>query len=291
MLRVRRALLYMPGNDMKKIEKAATLGADCACLDLEDGVALNRKEDARATIARALRTLAFGNTERLARINPFGSGLESDDLAAIMPGKPDGIVIPKVQDAAQIKWVSQWIAAYERSQGWQVGGIYLLAMIESARAIVNLPHIAGADARLQALLFGADDFAADVGAVRTRAGNEVFYARSAIVTAAAAFGLQALDQVFIDFQDAAGLARETQEAKELGYSGKQVIHPNQVAPVQNIFAPTEAEIIWARRVIQAADANQKAGAGAFALDGKMIDGPTIKSAERVMARARAAGRG
>lgn len=289
-MRARRALLFMPGNDLKKIEKATTLGVDCACPDLEDGVALNKKEEARETIARALRALNFGNTERLARINAFGSGFEADDLAAVLPARPDGIVIPKVHDAEQIKWVSNWITAFERSQSWEVGKICLLAMIESARGVLNVREIASADKRVDALVFGADDLAADIGAVRTREGKEVFYARSAVVTTAAAFGLQAIDMVYINYQDREGLTRETREAFELGYSGKQIIHPNQIDAVQTIFAPTAAEIAFAKRVMDAYAENNRAGRGAFALDGKMIDGPTIKSAQRVLARARAAGK-
>jgi citrate lyase beta subunit len=231
-MRARRALLYMPGDEMHKIHKATTLGVDCICMDMEDGVAINRKEVARQTIVEALRTLEFGSSERLVRINPVGSGLETEDLLAALEGHPDGIVIPKIDSHEQIHWASQSIARVEKENGWTPGGISLIALVETALAIINLAQIAGADRRLQALIFGSEDLAGDIGAVRTREGWEVFYARSAVVTCAAAFNLQAIDQVYIDFQDTEGLMRECQFGVHLGYSGKQIIHPNQVIPVQ-----------------------------------------------------------
>jgi citrate lyase beta subunit len=143
---------------------------------------------------------------------------------------------------------------------------------------------------LQALIFGAEDLAGDIGATRTPEGWEVFYARSAVVTLAAAFDLQAIDMVYVDFQDIEGLQRESIQGARMGFSGKQVIHPNQVAPVQEAFTPDAAAIAQALRVLQAFERYQEDGYGAFALDGKMVDAPVVKAAERVLARARAAGR-
>jgi len=290
MLRSRRALLYVPGDDLHKVEKAAVLGADCVCLDIEDGVAINRKADARVTIAGVLSRLDFGRSERLVRINPVGSGLENDDLAAILPAHPDGIVIPKVQNAGHVQWVSKQIAEAENLYGWEAGGIILLALIESARGVVNLKEIAEADPRLQALIFGAEDLAGDIGAVRTRPGWEIFYARSAVVTHAAAFGLQAIDMVWMDLHDVDGLREESHQGAQMAYSGKQIIHPNQVEPVHTAFAPSDEAIAQARRVVEAAAQQQDAGKGAFALDGKMVDMPVVKAAEWVLTRARAAGK-
>ena len=289
-MRARRALLYMPGDDMNKIRKGATLGVDCVCMDMEDGVAANRKVEARMMIAAALRELDFGLTERLARINPVGSGLENEDLNAVLPARPDGIVIPKVEAGEQIRRVSARIAEEERSRGWPSDGICLLAIVETARGIVNLPHIAGADPRLQGLIFGAEDLAGDIGATRTSDGWEVFYARSAIVINAAAHDLQAIDMVFVDFRDIEGLRRESLQGAQMGFSGKQVIHPNQVNPVQEAFTPSDEAIAHAVRVMNAFESHQKAGYGAFALDGKMVDAPVVKAAERVLARGRAAGK-
>ncbi len=289
-MRARRALLYMPGTDWRKIEKAAALDVDSACLDLEDGVALNRKEEARSTVAKALRTLDFVRTEKLVRINPVGSGLEADDLAAVVPAHPQGIVIPKVSSAEQIRWVSERLQELEDLSGIEAGSIYLIVIVESALAIVNLREIASADSRLQALIFGAEDLAGDIGAIRTPEAWEVFYARSAVVTHAAAFGLQAIDMVSVDYKNLDALRREARQGAEIGYSGKQVIHPDQVAPVQAAFTPSEEEIATARRIVEAHAEHQRAGKGAFALDGKMVDMPVVRAAERVLERAGVAGR-
>ena len=289
-MHARRALLYVPGSDLRKIEKAAALNADSVCVDLEDGVAANRKVEARGTLAQALGSLDFGRAERLARINAVGSGLEADDLAAVLSAHPDGVVIPKVGDADQVRWVSDQIAAFEHAQGWPARSIVLIAMIESARGVLNLAKIAGADPRLQALIFGAEDFAADVGAIRTREGTEVLYSRSSMVAAAAAFELQAIDLLYLDFHDMEGLRAEALRGAQLGFAGMQVIHPNQIEPVQQAFTPDDAAIAQALRVIEANSAHQASGSGAFALDGKMVDMPIVRAAERVLARARAAGK-
>ncbi len=289
-MRARRALLYVPGSDTRKMTKAAGLGADSVCLDLEDGVAPNQKVPARSLVAKALRSLDFGKSEKLARINAIGSGFEADDLDAIVPARPDGIVIPKVNDADQVRGVSEQIKNLEAANGIPEGAIALIGMIENARGVLNLAQIASADARLQALIFGAEDYAADVGAIRTREGIEVLYARSAVVTACAAFGLQAIDLLFLDFHNSEGLRVEAQRGAQLGYSGMQVIHPNQVPIVQEVFTPNDSAIAEAQRIVDAAAENLAQGRGAFALDGKMVDMPIIKAAERVLARARAAGK-
>ncbi len=290
MTRVRRALLYMPGDDRRKIEKAATLGVDCVCMDVEDGTALNRKQAARETIAGALRQVDFGRSERLVRINPIGSGLENDDLAATLGGRPDGYVLPKVESAESIEWLCWRLTEAEQAHGWPIGSIRVLAIVETARGIVNLREIAHCDRRVAGLIFGAEDLAGDIGATRTRDGKEVFYARSALVTYAAAFDLQAIDMVFVDLTDVEGLARESLEGAQMGFTGKQIIHPNQVEPVQAAFTPSEDAVAHARQVVEAFEAHQAGGAGAFALDGKMVDMPIVKTARRVLDKARAAGK-
>ena len=290
MTRSRRCILYVPGNETRKMEKAVTLGADCVCFDLEDGVAWNQKENARPLVAHALRELNFGASEKLARINAVGSGMENADLEFVVSARPDAIVIPKVSDAEQLKWVSEKIGELETREGMELGSLALIGMIENARGLMNLREIASADARLQALIFGAEDFAADVGATRTREGMEVLYARSAIVAACAAFSLQAIDLLYLDFRDAEGLRAEATRGMQLGYAGMQVIHPNQVPIVQEVFTPSEDAIAHAKRIVEAAREHLDAGHGAFALDNKMVDMPIIKAADRVLARARAAGK-
>jgi citrate lyase beta subunit len=259
-------------------------------MDMEDGVALNRKAVARSTILSALQNLDFGSSERLARINAVGSGFEHLDLWEVLPGKPDGIVIPKVESPDQILWASQEITSAEQNFGWHVGSIGLILIVETARGLVNLPAIASADPRVQALIFGAEDLAGDVGAQRTKEGWEIFYARSAVVTHAAAFGLQAIDLVNIDFHDLENLRDEALQGARMGYTGKQVIHPNQVKPVQEAFTPDDESITQAVRLMKAYEGHQNVGKGAFALDGKMIDAPIVRAAERILARAQVAGK-
>ena len=285
----RRALLYMPGNDRYKIEKALTLDVDCICMDMEDGVALNRKTEARRISAAALRELTFGRSEKLARINAVGSGLEMEDIEAVLPSRPDGIVVPKVESLEQIQWVSGKIEAAELAHGWPVNSIRMLVGVETAKAILNLKEIAS-HPRLDGLIFGGEDYAASVGAVRTPEGMELLYGRSAVVTAGAAFGLQAIDMVTIDFRNLETVRREAAFGAQLGYTGKQVIHPAQVGPVQEAFTPNDESIEKARRLVEAFGAHQKDGKGAFALDGKMIDMPLVKAAQNLLARARSAGR-
>ena len=286
----RRALLYMPGDDRRKIEKAATLGVDCVCMDMEDGVAISRKQEARAVIAQAMKDLDFGDAERCIRINSFGSGFEKFDLAAAVAANPDSIVVPKVETAQQVRSISEYIEIYELSSKLEIGRIRMLAGVETARGILNLKEIVEADKRLDAVIFGAEDYAASVGATRTKDATEVLYARSAVVNTCAANDLQAIDMVYIDFRDLDGLRAEAEHGARLGFSGKQIIHPNQVEPVQEAFTPSAEAIEYAQRVVTAFAASQREGKGAFALDGKMIDMPLLKNARKVLERAKAAGK-
>jgi citrate lyase subunit beta-like protein len=286
----RRALLYMPGDDRRKIEKSTTLGVDCVCMDMEDGVAISHKTEARAVIAQAMKDLNFGNSDRCIRINSFGSGFEKFDLAAAVATNPDAVVVPKIETAAQVRMISEYIETYEQSSKMNRGSIRLLVGVETAKGILNLKEIAEADRRLDAIIFGAEDYAASIGATRSKEANEVLYARSAVVTACGANELQAIDMVYIDFRDGEGLRLEAEQGARLGFSGKQIIHPNQVETVQEAFTPSDEAIEYAQRVAATFAASQKEGKGAFALDGKMIDMPLLKNAQKVLDRARAAGK-
>jgi citrate lyase beta subunit len=169
------------------------------------------------------------------------------------------------------------------------GTIKLIALIETARGVVNLREIAQADPRLVALMFGAEDLAGDIGAERTEEGREVFYAKSAVVIHAAACGLQAIDTPYVNFQDLQGLRAEALASMRMGYSGKLAIHPDQVGPIVQVFTPTPEQVRRARQLIDAHDAYQANRAGVFAFEGRMVDMPMIRAAEHVLARARAAG--
>jgi citrate lyase subunit beta-like protein len=286
----RRALLYMPGDDRRKIEKSTTLGVDCICMDMEDGVAISRKAEARSIIAQAMRELDFGGSERCIRINSVGSGLESYDLVAALATNPDTIVVPKIEFADQVKWVSDHIESYELSSGRERNSVRLLVGVETAKGIMNLRKIAESDRRLEAIIFGAEDYAASIGARRTKEASEVLYARQAAVTACVANDLQAIDMVYIDFRDIEGLRLEAEQGAGWGFSGKQIIHPNQVQVVQEAFTPSAEEIDYAKRVVETFDTSQWEGKGAYALDGKMIDMPLLKNARKVLDRAKAAGK-
>jgi len=280
----------MPGDDRRKIEKATTLGVDSICMDLEDGTAINKKAEARAVIAQAMRELDFGASERCIRINSIGSGWEADDLAAALEVRPDSIALPKVESPEQVTWVSGRIESYELAHGLPLGGIRMIILVETAKGILHLKEIAGADKRLDAIIFGGEDFAASVGATRTKDALELLYAREAVVTACAAYDLQAIDIVTIDFKDLDALRVESEAGARLGFTGKQIIHPAQVGPVQAAFTPSDEAIAYARRVVETFEANQKEGKGAYALDGKMIDMPLLKNAQKVLDRAKAAGK-
>lgn len=288
-MRARRALLYMPGHDLHKIEKAAALDLDCAILDLEDGAAQLRKDEARATIVQALTTLDFGATERLVRVNPYRTGWTDTDLDAVLPAHPDGIVLPKA-DADGVKRISARMRAAEEANGWPVGGMALIAIAETARAIIHLDELCAADERLQAVICGGEDLAAEMGAVRTREANELFYVRSMVVLYTAAYQLQAIDMVNVDFNDIHFVHQEARRGAEMGFSGKQIIHPRQIEPVQRAFTPTDEEIAQAQSLVAAFHASQAQGMGAFAFEGTMVDKPVVLRAENILARARAAGK-
>src|SRR5512133_3077089 len=200
-MRSHRALLYVPGSDLHKIEKAATLDVDGVILDLEDGVAVNRKDEARMIIAQALARLDFGRSERLVRINPFYSGRAQADLEAVLPGKPDAIVVPKVDSPSILTEVDEIISRAEEAMNLDKGSIEVIAVIESAKSFINLPEICDASPRLTGLIFGAEDLTADAGMTRTPAGTELLYTRSALALHAAAFNLQAIDMVQTNFSD------------------------------------------------------------------------------------------
>lgn len=289
--RVRRALLFMPGDDRHKIEKGALMDVDAIIMDLEDGVALSNKAAARYSILTALQEVDFGGSERLVRLNPPSvPELSRHDFDSTISGRPDTYVLPKIENAGQIQLIDSWLNEAETVNNWPVGQIGLIALIETAMGIVRLAEIAASSSRLQALAFGAEDLAGDMGAQRTAEGWEGFYARSAIVLHAKAFGLQAIDTPFIDIKaDETILADDAERALQLGYTGKLAIHPRQVGVIQQVFTPTAAQIDRARELIDLHEHHQSSGTGVFAFEGKMVDMPMIRVAQSILDRARAAG--
>lgn len=290
-MRIRRSLLFMPGDSRRKIEKGAAMQVDSIIMDLEDAIAYTQKQAARACVAQALQEVDFGQAEKLVRTNMIIPGwLYASDIADTVDAKPDGYVLPKIETAEQVQHVSELLALAEDRNGWERHSIALLAILETGKGILNAREIATADPRLQALIFGAEDLAGDIGAQRTAQGWEVFHARSHVVLVAKSYGLQAIDTVFVDLQAAEEtLIAETQFAKQMGYTGKLAIHPKQVAPIQAVFTPTPQAIEAAQRLVAAHDAHQASGAGVFEYEGRMVDMPMIRAALTVLAQARACG--
>ncbi len=288
---IRRALLFMPGDSRRKIEKGAGLRVDSIIMDLEDAIALSRKEEARQSVVAALREVDFGRSERLVRINQVIPGwIHTRDIEVTIGARPDGYVLPKIESAQQVAEVSRMLAAAEMRHGWELGSIKLLAIIETGRGIVNLKEIVESDPRLEALIFGAEDLAGDIGATRTADGYEVFYARSAVVTHAKAYGKQAIDTVFIDLKaPTENLVAETEMVARMGYTGKLAIHPRQVEPIQQVFTPKMDDILAAQHLVSAFNAQQGQGVGVFEYQGKMIDMPMIRAAKLVLKQAEACG--
>ncbi len=290
--RVRRVLLFMPGDDLRKITRGVQLNVDSVIMDLEDGVALSAKEKARSTILQALTdpSLDFGQVERLVRLNSWDSGMQAEDLAVTIRGRPDGYVVPKVETPDELLYLAEGLGQFEKELDIRPGTIRLLAIIETARGVINLREIAGCTDRLVALVFGAEDLTASMGATRTTEGYEIAYARSAVVLHAAAFGLQAIDTPYVTLGNLDGLRSDAVMAMRMGYSGKLAIHPEQVEPIIAAFTPGDQEIRRAQRLLEAHRQMQISGRGVFVFEGRMVDTPMIRRAESVLARAKAAGK-
>ncbi|KAJ1960121.1 hypothetical protein IWQ62_004351 [Dispira parvispora] len=281
--RVRRAMLYVPGSEESKIKKSLTSPADCVIYDLEDSVAANRKGAAREMVFEALKLGTESKSELAVRINAVSSGLAFDDLNVVLQSKQlQAIVIPKVESAKDVNFVCQLIdsLAVESNRD----NIQLVACVESALGVMNLREIATASPRVGALLFAAEDYCADLGLHRSRQKMEMLYARSALVTAAHAFGLQAIDLVCMDFRNPDVLAEECANGRDMGFTGKQAIHPNQVEVIQNTFMPSEEQVMRAQRIVEGYAASEKEGKGAYGLDGEAIDMPVYKWAQKILSR-------
>ncbi|ORX82894.1 beta subunit of citrate lyase [Basidiobolus meristosporus CBS 931.73] len=286
--RLRRSIFYVPGSDERKLKKSLGLAADCLVYDLEDSVSLNRKGTARELVLDTLEASEHRKAEKAVRINAIGSGLELDDLNVVLRSKRlEAIVIPKVQSAKDIQFVSQMIdtVAPEITRK----DIRILASIESALGIMNMKEIATCDPRVDALVFAAEDFCADLQMIRTPSRLEMLYARSAVVTTAKAYNLQAIDLVCVDYENEKILQEECDEGREMGFTGKQAVHPKQVETIQRVFLPSHNEIERALKVMKGYVEFKEKGVGAFSLEGKMIDMPVVRWAQRLLIRAQKGG--
>jgi len=271
--RLRRTRLYIPGNNPSIMHNIAIFEADTVILDLEDAVAPPDKDAARILVKYALKNVDFGKTEKGVRINPLNTPYGKDDLEMAIENECEIIFLPKVENASDITNIEGYLGKRE---------VWLAPIIESARGILNAPEIATASERVALLCFGAEDFTKDIGAERTREGKELFLARQMIVLAAKSAGIQASDTVFSDINDLEGLINETKLAKSLGFDGKGVIHPSQIKPIHEVFAPTEEEIDYAKKVLDAFKEAEEKGSGVVALGRKMIDKPVVERAKRII---------
>ncbi|KAG0296558.1 hypothetical protein BGZ96_009137 [Linnemannia gamsii] len=286
--RIRRSIFYVPGSDERKLKSSLSLGADCLVYDLEDGVAFNRKNIAREMVFDALEASEHRKAEKAVRINAVGSGLEFDDLNVVLrSSRLQAIVIPKVQSAKDVQFVSQMVDSVAPFITRK--NVRIIASIESALGVMNLKEIATADPRVDALVFAAEDYCADLGLTRTREGTEMLYGRQAIVTAAHAYGLQAIDLVCMDYKNDDILREECEFGRRMGFLGKQAVHPRQLEIIQRCFLPTDHEIARAADISEGYQEHSKRGVGAFNYNGKVIDLPVVKWAEKILSRARQGG--
>ena len=285
--RFRRSRLYLPGNTPKLMLNAGIHKPDGVILDLEDSVAPAKKDEARLLVRNALRQVDFYGAERMVRINQLPRGL--DDLAAIVPHNVNLVLIPKVETAEQVAQVDARIQEIGRAQGLD-HPVWLMPIIESALGVVNAYGIASASPRVVALAIGLEDYTADIGAPRTAEGRESFFARSQLVNAARAAGIQPIDSVFSDVSDMEALRRVVEESKALGFDGMGCIHPRQIAVIHDAFAPSESEIAKAKRIVLAFDEAAAKGLGVVSLGSKMIDPPVVKRAQRIVDLAVQAGK-
>jgi citrate lyase subunit beta/citryl-CoA lyase len=284
--RFRRSRLYLPGNQPKFMLNAGIHRPDAIILDLEDSVAPEQKEETRYVVRNALRSVDFFGSERMVRINQGDLGLQ--DLEMVVPHNVHLILIPKVEDAEQVQGVEKSIGRISDECGRR-DPVYLMPIIESARGVLKALEIAEASAANVALAIGLEDYTADIGVPRTLGGRESYFARSMIVQAARAAGIQAIDTVFSDVTDMEGLKASVREAKALGFDGKGCIHPRQIRPIHEAFAPTEEEIDKARRIVEAYELARAQGLGVVALGSKMIDPPVVQRAQRTIQIAEATG--
>lgn len=278
-LRVTR--LYLPGNQPKLMINAGIHGSNGIILDLEDAVPPDRKYEARFLVRNALRSVNFYGAERMVRINPLPEGRM--DLAYVVNQPVNLILIPKCEQASQVVEVCRIIAELQQPPGRT---IHVMPIIESAAGVLNAYSIATSARQVVALAIGLEDYTADMGVQRTPEGRETDYARSMIVHAAAAAGIQAIDSVFSSVDDPEGLYRYAKSSKDMGFKGMGCIHPGQIQIIRNGFLPGEAELSKARRIAEAYDIARQQGLSVVCVDGKMVDPPVVKRALQTLESAK-----
>jgi citrate lyase subunit beta/citryl-CoA lyase len=287
--RLRRSLLYVPGNMPSMLQNIPLFNCDGVIIDLEDAVPLSEKDAARILVKRFLENFTERNKEVLVRINPLDSKWGYDDLKAVLPALPDGVRLPKADTPEIVERLDTLLTEFEEELEVEIGRFGILPSIESARGILNATGIASTSKRVFALAFGAEDYTASMEIERTKGGEELFNARTRVLWAARASGIQAIDTIFSDVNDMEGLRRETELIKRLGYTGKSLVNPRQIDVVHEVFAPKQEEIDYALSVIEAIKRARLMGTGVISLGGRMVDAPVVKRAVRVLRTAHAHG--
>lgn len=273
--RLRRTLLFVPGDRPDRVKKASRLGADGVIMDLEDAVSPERKALAREAVRQALEEIEFGQRERIVRINGITTIDGVRDLAALKEFKtlPDAVVAPKVESAGEVRILDALLA--------QMGSaIELIVVAESAKGVLAAREIAAASPRVTAIIFGGADLSAGVGC--PMAWDTLLHSRNEVLLAAAAAGIDAIDVPYMDLEDEKGLEEETSRIARMGFSGKAVVHPRQIDAVNRVFSPSEEDLAWADRILEAFS---QGGSGAMRVDGKLVDAPVIKRAQKIAAAA------
>jgi citrate lyase subunit beta/citryl-CoA lyase len=280
--RPRRSLLYMPGSNARAIEKARTLPADAIILDLEDSVAPEAKETARSQVVEAVGAGGFGAREVFVRVNGLDTPWCVDDLAAVCAAAPDAILVPKIATADQLEQIGKRLLDMRTDQRTRVW-----AMIETPFAVLNAREVAAAaldsETRFTGFVLGTNDLAKDTGARIVPGRLPMLPWLSLCIAAARAYGLLVIDGVYNDLGDADGFARECAQARDLGFDGKTLIHPNQIGPCNAAFSPSEEEVAQARRVIAAFDLPENRDKGVVQLDGRMVERLHADMARRTVA--------
>jgi citrate lyase subunit beta / citryl-CoA lyase len=287
--KLRRSLLYVPGNMPSMLQNVPLFQCDAVQIDLEDAVPLAEKDAARILVRRFLDTYKVRNKEVLVRINGLDTKWALDDLKMVLPGIPDGIRLPKADSPDVVERLDTLLTEYEEELGLDVGHFKILPSIETAMGVINAVFTARASNRLIGLAFGAEDYTATMEINRTKTGEELFNARMNVLWAAKAAGIQALDSIFADVNDMDALRAETELIKKLGFTGKSLVNPRQIDVVHEVFAPKQAEVDYALQVMDAIKRAREMGTGVISLKGKMIDRPVVVRAARVLSTARAHG--
>ena len=289
MVKLRRTMMYVTGNNPANIIGAHLYGSDSIMFDLEDSVSIREKDSARFLVYNALKTLDFGETETVVRVNGLDTPFGGADLEAIVRACPDVIRLPKAEKAEDVKEIEAIIAEIEGEAGLEIGSTKLMAAIESPLGVINAYDIATASKRLIGIAIGAEDFVTSMKTNRSPEGIELLTARSQILMAARAAGIYALDTAYTDINNDEGFIKEVKLIKQMGFDGKSVIHPRQIELTHKIYTPSSKEIQHSIRVIDAIKEAESKSLGVIALDGKMVDVPVVDRAYRVLELAKAAG--